>query len=86
MRRNPKLLLILPKRTEGESRELWDMKYMAKMLGVRKYSTPPLSLPILAALTPDEFEIEISENADIKEKSRLIRAAISRLADALAGC
>jgi radical SAM superfamily enzyme YgiQ (UPF0313 family) len=59
MRRNPKLLLILPKRTEGESRELWDMKYMAKMLGVRKYSTPPLSLPILAALTPDEFEIEI---------------------------
>ncbi len=30
-----------------------------------------------------EAETEISENADIKEKSRLIRAAISRLADAL---
>jgi hypothetical protein len=28
-------------------------------------------------------EMEISENADIKEKTRLIRAAISRLADEL---
>ena len=31
----------------------------------------------------DEAEMEISENADIKEKSRLIRVAISRLADSL---
>lgn len=71
MRKNPKLLLIFPKRSSGESRELWDMQYMARMLGVKKYSTPPLSLPIIAALTPPDFEIEIvDENVEALDFDR----------------
>jgi hypothetical protein len=48
------------------------------------YCTSCQLLPLDALkLALDEVETEITENADIKEKSRLVRAAFNRLGDAL---
>jgi radical SAM superfamily enzyme YgiQ (UPF0313 family) len=74
MSNNKKLLLILPKRRN--SSELLDLKYMAKILGKRRYGNPPLSLPTIAALTPQNFEIHIIdehiEEINFDEKADLV--------------
>ena len=61
-----KLELISPKSSLTENaRELWDGKFYSLLYGVNKYSTAFLALPTIAALTPKDIEVGITdENID----------------------
>ncbi|NIM02936.1 radical SAM protein [bacterium] len=57
-----RLELISPKNNSSEgSRELWDGKFYSLVYGVNKYSTAPLALPTIAALTPEDIEVNITD-------------------------
>jgi len=57
-----KLELISPGNSPSEDgRELWDGKFYSLLYGVNKYSSAFLSLPTIAALTPGDVEVEITD-------------------------
>ncbi len=57
-----KLELISPKNSPTENgRELWDGKFYSLLYGVNKYSTAFLALPTIAALTPEDIEVNITD-------------------------
>jgi len=57
-----KLELISPKNNANEDRrELWDGKFHSLLYGVNKYTTAFLALPTIAALTPEDVEIDITD-------------------------
>ncbi|MDH5174106.1 MAG: B12-binding domain-containing radical SAM protein [Elusimicrobiota bacterium] len=57
-----KLELISPKNSPTESgRELWDGKFYSLLYGVDKYSAAPLALPVIAALTPEDIAVSITD-------------------------
>ncbi len=61
-RKNIKLDLISPKKKpDGNEREFWDYKFLSMVRGKKMYSTSPLALPTIAALTPPEVEISITD-------------------------
>jgi radical SAM superfamily enzyme YgiQ (UPF0313 family) len=55
MRPKPRILLINPKR---KYRYNWDMQDMVRLMGKKTIATP-LALPLVAALTPPPYEVEI---------------------------
>jgi radical SAM superfamily enzyme YgiQ (UPF0313 family) len=57
-----KLELISPKNSPTENgRELWDGKFYSLLYGVNKYSSAFLALPTIAALTPEDVEVNITD-------------------------
>jgi len=57
-----KLELISPKNSPIENgRELWDGRFYSLMYGVNKYSAASLALPVIAALTPEDIEVSITD-------------------------
>lgn len=57
-----KLELISPKNSLTEDgRGLWDGKFHSLLYGVNKYSSPFLALPTIAALTPEDIEVNITD-------------------------
>jgi len=57
-----KLELISPKNNANEDRrELWDGKFYSLLYGVNKYSPAFLALPTIAALTPEDIEVNIND-------------------------
>jgi radical SAM superfamily enzyme YgiQ (UPF0313 family) len=57
-----KLELISPKNSPTENeRELWDGKFYSLLYGVNKYSSAFLALPTIAALTPEDLEVNITD-------------------------
>jgi len=57
-----KLELISPKNNPAENgRELWDSKFYSLLYGVNKYSSAFLALPTIAALTPEDIEVSITD-------------------------
>lgn len=57
-----KLELISPKSSPSEDgREFWDGKFRALVYGVNKYTTAFLALPTIAALTPEDVEVNITD-------------------------
>jgi len=57
-----KLKLISPKNNSTENgRELWDGKFYSLLYGVNRYSTAFLALPTIAALTPEDVEVNITD-------------------------
>ena len=57
-----KLELISPKNSLTEDgRGLWDGKFYSLLYGVNKYSTAFLALPTIAALTPEDVEVNITD-------------------------
>jgi radical SAM superfamily enzyme YgiQ (UPF0313 family) len=57
-----KLELISPKNSPSEDgKELWDGKFRALLYGVNKYTTAFLALPTIAALTPEDVEVNITD-------------------------
>jgi len=57
-----KLKLISPKNSPTEDgRELWDGKFRTLLYGVNKYTSPFLALPTIAALTPEDIEVDITD-------------------------
>ena len=57
-----KLELISPKNSPAENgRELWDGKFYSLLYGVNKYSSAFLALPTIAALTPEDIEVSITD-------------------------
>ncbi|MFB0562713.1 MAG: radical SAM protein [Candidatus Lokiarchaeia archaeon] len=57
-----KLELISPKSSSAENgRELWDGKFYSLLYGVNKYSSAFLALPTIAALTPQDIEVSITD-------------------------
>lgn len=64
-----KITIISPKREKFEQNrmEFWEFGFMANIVGfgTRKYSGTPLSIPILASLIPEKYDLEvIDENID----------------------
>ena len=56
------LELISPKNNPTENgRELWYGKFYTLLYGVNKYTTPFLALPTIAALTPEDIEVNITD-------------------------
>jgi len=61
-RKNIKLELISPKKkTDGNEREFWDAKFISLVYGIPKYSCAFLALATLAALTPPDIEVSITD-------------------------
>ena len=57
-----KLELISPKNNASEDgRELWDGKFYSLLYGVNKYTTAFLAMPTIAALTPKDIEVSITD-------------------------
>lgn len=57
-----RLELISPKNSPTENgRELWDGKFYSLLYGVNKYSSPFLALPTIAALTPEDIGVNITD-------------------------
>ena len=57
-----KLELISPKNSPtGDGRELWDGKFYSLLYGVNKYGGAFLALPTIAALTPEDVEVNITD-------------------------
>jgi radical SAM superfamily enzyme YgiQ (UPF0313 family) len=57
-----KLELISPKNNPAENgRELWDGRFYSLLYGVNKYSSAFLALPTIAALTPEDIEVSITD-------------------------
>lgn len=57
-----RLELISPKNSLTEDgREFWDGKFHSLLYGVNKYTTAFLALPTIAALTPEDVEINIAD-------------------------
>jgi len=57
-----KLELISPKNNPNENgRELWDGKFYSLLYGVNKYTTAFLAMPTIAALTPEDIEVSITD-------------------------
>lgn len=70
-----KLHLISPKNI-GNERENWDSKFNSLVFGTERYSYISLSLPTIAALTPQGIDIKITdeniEGIDFEEKFDLV--------------
>ncbi len=61
-RKNIKLELISPKKkTDGNEREFWDHRFLSFLRGIKTYSIPFLALPTIAALTPPDVKINITD-------------------------
>jgi len=57
-----KIRLISPRNSPSEDgRELWDGKFYSLLYGTNKYSCAFLALPTIAALTPADVEVEITD-------------------------
>jgi len=57
-----KLELISPKNSPTEdSRQFWDGRFYSLLYGVNKYSSAFLALPTIAALTPKDVEVSITD-------------------------
>jgi len=57
-----KLELISPKNSLTEDgREFWDGKFYSLLYGVDKYSSAFLALPTIAGLTPEDIEVNITD-------------------------
>ncbi len=57
-----KLELISPKKKTSENeREFWDYKFLSMVRGRKMYAIAPLALPTLAALTPPDVEVNITD-------------------------
>ncbi len=55
-----KLNLIAPKRNSNE-KDYWDTKFSSLLFGLKEHACIFLSLPTIAALTPDDMEIKITD-------------------------
>ena len=65
-----RLELISPKNSPTENgREPWDGKFYSLLYGINKYSSAFLALPTIAALTPEDIEVNITdENIEILKR------------------
>jgi radical SAM superfamily enzyme YgiQ (UPF0313 family) len=70
-----KLRLIVPVK-KGSERENWNGNFNSLMSGIERYSYITLALPTLAALTPPDFEVKITdeniEKIDFEEKTDIV--------------
>ncbi len=71
-----KIKLIAPARKPEWGESFWDLPTLCKITGYYKTNNVPLALPLLAALTPSDIEVVLTdenvEPVDFEEKVDLV--------------